>query len=131
MAALDAALGGEPLLSVVELDPLRILFTMTTARNMRWVSAWTDGQTAAELLDACLGHVLANVRSGGITAQERCFEPANLGHNVPGAIVEVIDLCEVHRFYQGESADSGVLAYALTSVGRGELMTGGPDLGRA
>jgi hypothetical protein len=71
--------------------------------------------------------VLSIVRSAGITARERFLEVAKLGYDVPGEIVEVIDLCEIRRFYQGESADSRVLAYALTSAGRRELMTGGPD----
>jgi hypothetical protein len=75
------------------------VFTMAAPRYMGWISAWTDGQTAAERLDACLGHVLSIVRSAGHTARERCLELANRGYDVPVAIAEVIDLCEIRRFY--------------------------------
>jgi hypothetical protein len=97
-------------------------------RDAGGISAWTDGQTAAEQLDACLGHRPSIVRSAGVTAlRERCLELANLAYNVPGLGAEMISLCEIRRFYEGESAESRVLAYALTSAGRRELMAGGPD----
>jgi hypothetical protein len=124
-AALNAALRGEPLLNAVGRDTLRTLFTMAAPRYTGWISAWTDGQTAAERLDACLGHVLSIVRSVDITVRGRCLELGNLGYNGIGAIAEVIDLGEVRRFYPGEPADSRALAYALTSAGRRELMTKG------
>jgi hypothetical protein len=71
---------------------------------MEWISAWTDRETAAERLDALLGHVLSIVWSSGITTRGRCLELANLGHNIPGVSAEVNDLCEVRRFHQGESS---------------------------
>ena len=53
--------------------------------------------------------------------RERCAELSSLGYDVPGEVAEVIEFCEVRRFFQGASADIRLLAYAMTCDGRREL----------
>jgi hypothetical protein len=89
--------------------------------NVEWVSARTGGQIAEERLDARVGHVLSIVRSASLSGRDRCAELSDLGYDVPRVIAELIELCEVRRFYQGESSGVRVLAYALTSEGLREL----------
>jgi hypothetical protein len=44
-----------------------------------------------------------------------------LGYDVPIVVAELIDICEIRRFFTRESADARVLAYALTPDGRRDI----------